>query len=236
MRSGRSTPSREHGLPPGRTVALRLIVRRELAVLLEGRDHLARRRLMLPPIQASACAYETIVRAGRARRRALAGGRSLRSTRRCCRSRSSVILRAVFGVADPERRERLAGRLGRLLAGTASPGLQFGVLLSRRVGGPDPLDAAAARSRDEIDVAAGRGDRGAPRRPARGHPLAAGRRALRGRRRDRRRRDPRPAHDAPVRGARDDGDGARLDVRPAAAPSARARRGSWPRSTPAGDA
>jgi cytochrome P450 family 135 len=50
-----------------------------------------------------------------------------------------VILRAVFGVADAARRERLRDRLGDLLGSTASAGLQFSVLLSRRLGGPDPL-------------------------------------------------------------------------------------------------
>jgi cytochrome P450 len=50
-----------------------------------------------------------------------------------------VILRAVFGVTDEARRAALSEQLGGLLAGTSSVGLQFGVLLSRRLGGPDPL-------------------------------------------------------------------------------------------------
>jgi cytochrome P450 family 135 len=45
----------------------------------------------------------------------------------------------VFGVTDPERRTKLADRVALLLAETASIGLQFGVLLSRRFGAPDPL-------------------------------------------------------------------------------------------------
>ena len=61
-----------------------------------------------------------------------------------------VILRAVFGVTDPARRTQLADALGRLLAGTSSSGVQFGVLLFRRFGGPDPLAAMAALRR-EID-------------------------------------------------------------------------------------
>src|SRR3978361_523437 len=39
----------EHGLPPGRTFALLPIVGPRSLLLLEGREHLARRRLMLPP-------------------------------------------------------------------------------------------------------------------------------------------------------------------------------------------
>jgi cytochrome P450 len=62
-----------------------------------------------------------------------------------------VILRAVFGVTDRDRREQLAERLSRLLADTASAGLQFGVLLSRRFGTPDPLERLGALRR-EIDA------------------------------------------------------------------------------------
>jgi len=65
-----------------------------------------------------------------------------------------VILRAVFGVTDPGRRARLAASLGRLLSDTASSGLQFGVLLSRRFGGPDPL-ARLGALRHEIDAMLG---------------------------------------------------------------------------------
>jgi cytochrome P450 family 135 len=54
-------------------------------------------------------------------------------------------------VTDAERGARLADRLGRLLADTASAGLQFGVLLARRLGGPDPLARIQAQRR-EIDA------------------------------------------------------------------------------------
>ena len=50
-----------------------------------------------------------------------------------------VILEAVFGVTDPARDERLHERLPLLLGDTASPALQFRVLLSRRLGRGDPL-------------------------------------------------------------------------------------------------
>src|SRR5687768_16305096 len=54
---------REHGLPPGRTVALLPIVGPRSLLLLEGREHLARRRLMLPPFHGERMrAFETIVR------------------------------------------------------------------------------------------------------------------------------------------------------------------------------
>src|SRR3954465_2905219 len=54
---------REHGLPPGRTVALRPVMGARSVLLLEGREHLARRRLMLPPFHGERMqAYETPVR------------------------------------------------------------------------------------------------------------------------------------------------------------------------------
>src|SRR5215211_2457157 len=53
---------REHGLPPGRSLALPIVGSRSL-LLLEGREHLARRRLMLPPFHGERMrAYESIVR------------------------------------------------------------------------------------------------------------------------------------------------------------------------------
>jgi cytochrome P450 len=57
----------------------------------------------------------------------------------------------VFGVTDERRRERLAERLAGLLADTASLGLQFAVLMSRRFGAGDPL-AKLAATRREIDA------------------------------------------------------------------------------------
>src|SRR3712207_6701867 len=53
----------EHPLPPGRSLALRPIVGPRSLLLLEGREHLARRRLMLPPFHGERMrAYEAIVR------------------------------------------------------------------------------------------------------------------------------------------------------------------------------
>src|SRR3954453_7839487 len=53
----------EHGLPPGRTFALRPIMGARSLLLLEGRDHLARRKVMLPPFHGERMrAYEQTVR------------------------------------------------------------------------------------------------------------------------------------------------------------------------------
>src|SRR3954454_9987375 len=54
---------REHGLPPGRTVALRPVMGARSVLLLEGAEHLARRRLMLPPFHGERMqAYEEVMR------------------------------------------------------------------------------------------------------------------------------------------------------------------------------
>ena len=142
-----------HTLPPGRTVALQPIVGSRSLLLLEGREHLARRKLMLPPFHGARMrAYEATVQEVVAREvDGWPSGEPFALHPRMQAVTLEVILRAVFGVRDSGHRARLADRLGRLLAGTASAGLQFGVLLSRRFGGPDPL-ARLQELRREIDA------------------------------------------------------------------------------------
>jgi cytochrome P450 len=143
----------EHGLPPGRTLALLPILGPRSLLLLEGREHLARRRLMLPPFHGERMrAYESTVREVVAREvESWPEGEPFAMHARMQRVTLEVILRAVFGVTDPERRTRLGDRLSRLLAETASAGLQFAVLASRRLGAPDPL-ARLQGLRREIDA------------------------------------------------------------------------------------
>jgi cytochrome P450 len=143
----------EHTLPPGRTIALLPILGPRSLLLLEGRDHLARRRLMLPPFHGERMrAYEAVVRDVVARDvKAWPERDPFAIHPRMQGVTLEVILRAVFGVTDPERRAALADRVGRLLADTASAALQFGVLLSRRFGAPDPL-ARLEVLRREIDA------------------------------------------------------------------------------------
>ena len=142
-----------HTLPPGRTIALQPIMGSRSLLLLEGREHLARRRLMLPPFHGERMrAYEATVREVVAREvEGWPEGEPFALHPRMQAVTLEVILRAVFGVTDADRRVRLADGLGRLLAGTASSSLQFGVLLSRRFGGPDPL-ARMHALRQEIDA------------------------------------------------------------------------------------
>jgi cytochrome P450 len=142
-----------HGLPPGRTFALKPIMGSRSVLLLEGREHLARRKLMLPPFHGARMrAYEDTVREVVEREVATwPSGEPFALHPRMQRVTLEVILRAVFGVTDRDRRERLAERLSRLLADTSSAGLQFGVLLSRRLGTPDPLERLGGL-RGEIDA------------------------------------------------------------------------------------
>lgn len=142
-----------HGLPPGRTVALLPIVGPRSVLLLEGAEHLSRRRLMLGPFHGDRMrAYEPIVRDAAAWEigrwpadRAFPAHPSMQAIT------LEVILRAVFGVADAHRRERLRALLAELLVGTASAALQLAVIVSRRFGGPDPRARFYALAR-EIDA------------------------------------------------------------------------------------
>ena len=138
--------ARDHGLPPGRTFALRPLLGARSVLLLEGREHLDRRRLMLPAFHGERMrAYESVVR--EATEREIAGwptGRAFAIHPSMQAITLEVILRAVFGVSDEERRDRLRGLLRDLLDGTAAPGLQLGVLLARRLGREGPLAQIAA--------------------------------------------------------------------------------------------
>jgi cytochrome P450 len=143
---------REHGLPPGRTIALRPILGPRSVLLLEGEEHLARRKLMLPPFHGERMqAYEATVREiaereidGWPRDRPFALHPSMQAIT------LEVIMRAVFGVTDPARRARLRELLPHLLNDTSSAAMQFRVLLSRRLGAGDPF-ARMQRLLAEVD-------------------------------------------------------------------------------------
>src|SRR4051794_16717239 len=148
---------REHGLPPGRTFALRPIMGARSILLLEGREHLQRRRVMLPPFHGERMrAYEPIVREVAAAEAARwPAGRPFSLHPGMQAIALEVILRAVFGVDDRRRRDRLRALLGRLLDQTSSARMQFAVLAARRLGLPDPLARVQARMRELDDVLVG---------------------------------------------------------------------------------
>ena len=131
---------RAHGLPPGRTVSLQPIMGARSVLLLEGAEHLSRRRVMLPPFHGDRMrAYEPIVR--EAAEREIDGWPAgpFAVHPRMQAVTLEVILRAVFGVADAQRRAVLRAGLADLLGATSSVGLQLAVLAV--------APAAAARTR-----------------------------------------------------------------------------------------
>ncbi|HEX8207626.1 MAG TPA: cytochrome P450, partial [Solirubrobacteraceae bacterium] len=141
-----------HVLPPGRTLTLQPIVGSRSLLLLEGREHLQRRKVMLPPFHGERMrSYETIVRDAVARDiETWPSDRPFALHPHMQGVTLDVIVRAVFGVTDDERRAALMEKLNGLLGSTASVGLQIRFLVSRRLGGPDPLEALV-RLKQEID-------------------------------------------------------------------------------------
>jgi cytochrome P450 family 135 len=131
----------KHSLPPGRTVALMPVMGPRSVLLLEGAEHLARRRVMLPPFHGERMqAYESTVREIAVREiESWPDGGELSLHPRMQAVTLEVILRAVFGVTDEERRARLRELLPQLLDSTSSASIQFKVLLSRRFERLDPL-------------------------------------------------------------------------------------------------
>lgn len=131
----------EHGLPPGRTITLLPVMGPNSVLLLEGREHLARRKLMLPPFHGERMrSYEAIMR--EATEQAICSwpeGQPFAIHPYMQAITLEVILEAVFGVSDQARAERLRERLPMLLGETSSVALQFRLLLAGRLERGDPM-------------------------------------------------------------------------------------------------
>ena len=132
----------ENGLPPGRSLSLLPVLGADSVLLLEGPAHLERRKLMLPPFHGERMrSYESIMRAASERqieRWPVDQPFALHPHMQAITL--EVILRAVFGVSDPERGDALRAQLPLLLGETSSAGLQMRVLLYRRLRrGRDPM-------------------------------------------------------------------------------------------------
>jgi cytochrome P450 len=114
---------RRNTIAPGRNVVLRPLLGDHSLLLQEGDEHLRRRKLMLPPFHGERMrAYETVM--ADAANRAIDSwplGRSFRLHPSMQEVTLDVILTAVFGVVDDERRAVLRGRLLEILATTRSP-------------------------------------------------------------------------------------------------------------------
>ena len=146
--------SREHALPPGRTAALGSVMGPRSVLLLEGAEHLSRRKLMLPPFHGERMrAYESVItETARAEIEAWPLFNSFPVHPRMQAVTLEIILRAVFGVTEQSRLDRLRELLGDLLAGIASPGLGIRVALARRLGRRDPLEEVERQSRAVDDL------------------------------------------------------------------------------------
>ena len=131
----------EHGLPPGRTITLLPVMGPNSVLLLEGSEHLARRKLMLPPFHGERMrSYESIMRDATERTMESWPQDSPFAIHPQMQAITlEVILEAVFGVTDAARAEQLRERLPMLLHETSSPAVQLRFLLTSRFGLGDPL-------------------------------------------------------------------------------------------------
>jgi cytochrome P450 len=144
---------RRNGLPPGRSFQLEPVLGARSVLLLEGEEHIARRRLMLPPFHGERMrSYEGIVEEiVTAEIDSWPIGREFPIHERMQAVTLEVILRAVFGVTEGPRLDALRGMLGNLLVETGSPTMILRALVARRRG-RDPL--ASVRTRlDQVDEA-----------------------------------------------------------------------------------
>ena len=117
------TADRVNTIAPGRNVVLEPLLGRSSLLLQEGDEHLRRRKLMLPPFHGERMrGYEQVIR--EATERAVASwpmGIEYALHPSMQAITLEVILRAVFGVEDDARRERLRDGLVGILSASASP-------------------------------------------------------------------------------------------------------------------
>ena len=127
---------RENELPEGRTVLLEPVLGSRSLLLLEGDEHLSSRRLMLPPFHGKRMrTYEAVMEEITHREIDTWPLRQRFPLHPRMQSITlEVILRAVFGIEDPVRRERLRELLVRILNQASSPRAQVIGLALRRLG------------------------------------------------------------------------------------------------------
>jgi cytochrome P450 len=137
---------RRNGLPPGRAFALEPVLGPRSVLLIEGAEHIARRRLMLPAFHGERMrSYEAVVGdVVSAEIDSWPLGREFPIHSAMQAVTLEVILRAVFGIADGPRLDRLRLLLRDILAETGSTRAQLQGLLARRRG-TDPLAGVRTR-------------------------------------------------------------------------------------------
>jgi len=144
---------RRNGLPPGRSFQLEPVLGHRSVLLLEGEEHIARRKLMLPPFHGERMrSYEGVVNEiVTAEIDSWPIGEEFPIHGRMQAITLEVILRAVFGVSEGLRLDRLRLLLRDLLVETGSPRMILRALLARRRG-RDPMESVRARI-DQVDEA-----------------------------------------------------------------------------------
>jgi cytochrome P450 family 135 len=131
---------RLHGLPAGRNIVLEPILGSRSLLLQEGAEHLARRKLMLPAFHGERMrSYESMMQEiVNAEIDSWPLHREFPIHSRMQAVTLEIILRAVFGVSEGPRLDRLRGMLATVLQETASPRAQLIGLATRRFGGRGP--------------------------------------------------------------------------------------------------
>lgn len=144
-----------NSLPASRIALLEPVLGRRSVILLDGAEHLARRKLMLPAFHGARMrSYEEVMR--RAIDREIESwpvGTEFPIHARMQAVTLEVILRAVFGVAESDRLGRLRELLGKTLEESASTGFQLLILAARRFGpkaGPPGFDETIRRVDTEL--------------------------------------------------------------------------------------
>ncbi len=158
---------RVHTIAPGRNIILEPLLGSGSLLLQEDGEHLRRRKLMLPPFHGERMrAYEGVIR--EATERAISTwprDQEFALHPSMQEITLEVILRAVFGVEDAERRRGLRAGLVEILAASASPtAVGFAIPGLRRVPPYDRLARLRKRTDEllyaEIDEHRGRDDLG----------------------------------------------------------------------------
>jgi len=143
---------REHGLPEGRTRLLEPVLGLRSLLVLEGVEHMRRRRLMLPPFHGERMrAYEgTIATAAAKEVEGWRRGAVFEIRERTQAITLEVILRAVFGVTEGSRYEELREALSVMLEASRRAFTQTIGLLTRPLGRYGPY-APFQRLVDRVD-------------------------------------------------------------------------------------
>ena len=145
---------RENGLPPGRTLTLEPVMGSRSVLLLEGKEHLSRRKAMLPAFHGERMReYESLIAdVTRSEIATWPVDSSFPVHPRMQEVTLEVILRAVFGITDSERLTQMRELLARMLSDLASPRLQLRVLLARRFARDDPMEDVRRQGKAADDL------------------------------------------------------------------------------------